>query len=118
MIDTKFPVTPMFVITTTMTEDAFFERFLPIKNPFDDGRGFVGHMFETYGQEHDFVRQVLATEPGKVWTVTDCDGRLFIQSGYHWVNRFGYLISEIAREPDTHFDIATGDPCDDEEVLP
>ena len=29
------------------------------------------------------------------WTVLDCDGKLYVAAGFHWVNRLGYLRTEI-----------------------
>ena len=54
-------------------------------------------MFETYGKELNHVISV-ANNPktaNTIWTiVSNDDGNLFYTSGYHLVNRFGYLITE------------------------
>lgn len=53
-----------------------------------------GGIFETYGDEYQFVRQ---QDPRQVWTLTDGDdGQMFLQSGVHFVNRVAYLISQRA----------------------
>ena len=88
-----------------LEEDDFFARFEPIKNPIDDGHGFDGHMFETYGAELSFVHQMMASEPERVWTVVECDGVISIESGYHYVNRFGYLITKHACAPDCCYSV-------------
>jgi hypothetical protein len=50
-----------------------------------------GCLFETYGPELDFVRQ---QDPSTIWTLVDGDnGDQYLVSGYHFVNRIGYLIS-------------------------
>ena len=53
----------------------------------------VGYLFETYGKELDFVRR---QDPRTVWTVLDGDdGDIYVVSGYHFVNRIGYLVSTV-----------------------
>lgn len=61
-----------------------------------DGDFMSGRMFETYGHDHTYVLSVNAKDPGRVWTWVDCDGELIVVSGYHYVNRIGYFISEKA----------------------
>lgn len=52
-----------------------------------------GCLFETYGEELDFVRQ---QDPRTVWTLVDGDdGDQYLLSGYHLVNRIGYLLSTV-----------------------
>jgi hypothetical protein len=51
-----------------------------------------GCMFETYGEELDFVRSV---DPSRICTLIEGDdGEWYVVSGYHFVNRLGYLILE------------------------
>jgi hypothetical protein len=54
----------------------------------------AGCFFETFGDELAFIRrQGLRT----VWTLIDGDdGDLYLLSGFHFVNRLGYLISTVA----------------------
>ncbi len=78
----------------TINEDEFFEQFTLIKNHLDPHASFAGNLFETYGEEQTFVSQY---SPECIWTVVIGDNEeLYILSGWHVVNRFGYLIS---REP-------------------
>lgn len=81
---------------TMLTEEALFQRFpfqpnhLNANAPFDFGRG--GTMYETYGEELAYVR----SQPvGRIWTLVDADGHLCIISGWHFVNRLGYFISDV-----------------------
>jgi len=30
------------------------------------------------------------------WTILDCDGRLYVSSGFRYVNRIGYIQTEVA----------------------
>lgn len=56
----------------------------------DNGEG-AGCLFETFGQELAFVR---SQDPRAVWTLIDGDdGDQYLLSGFHLVNRIGYLIS-------------------------
>jgi hypothetical protein len=52
-------------------------------------------MFETYGEEVDFV---LKQDPKKIWTWIQGDMSDLLVAGYHYVNRLGYYISEIPWE--------------------
>jgi len=81
-----------------MTEDEFDAAWGPRLrrnhlNPhaswaYGDGPGCL---FETYGEELAFVQQ---QDPASVWTYMDGDdGDLYVVSGFHFVNRIGYLIS-------------------------
>jgi hypothetical protein len=82
-----------------LTEDEFDARYALVPNhinpsatwAFGDG---VGCLFETYGEEFEFVRRY---DPKKVWTLVDGDdGDMYVISGLHYDNRVGYLLS---REP-------------------
>jgi hypothetical protein len=83
-------------ILLSLTEEEFDVRFPLVENhlnpqatwAFGDGRGCL---FETYGEEFEFVRQ---QDPARIWTLVDSDdGDCYVVSGLHFVNRVGYLIS-------------------------
>lgn len=64
---------------------------------FDNGEG--GIMFETYGDEVEFVK---SQSPDKIWMYGDGDdGGSYIWSGWGFVNRLGYFITEVPCPPDT-----------------
>jgi hypothetical protein len=81
-----------------MTEEEFEARF-PLRanhlNPnaswqVDDGSGCL---FETYGEEAEFVSK---QDSSTIWTlVDDGEGGECIISGFHFVNRLGYLLSTV-----------------------
>lgn len=79
-----------------LTEDTFAAIFKPVKNhlvefpSFDWGDGF-GTLFETYGDEHDYVT---TQNTQHVWTLCSGEQNDHIISGYHLVNRIGYFITE------------------------
>ena len=58
----------------------------------DDMCSFGGCMYETFGEELEYVKQ----QPNKrIWTIVDGDGDdLIIIAGFHFVNRLGYLITD------------------------
>jgi hypothetical protein len=84
----------------SLTWKEFEEQFKPIKNHLTNDPDSI--MFETYGEELDFVR---AQNPNVIWTYADGDYCSYVSSGYHFVNRIGYHITEIPFDPDTIYEI-------------
>jgi hypothetical protein len=75
-----------------LTEEQFDEMFELVPNHIDDNASFDGNMFETYGKEIEFVLE--AAKENRVITILEGDDNaLFFTSGYHLVNRIGYLIT-------------------------
>jgi hypothetical protein len=102
-----------------LSEKAFAALFKPIKNhlnpdaSFDWGDGF-GTIFETYDSELEFVSK---QEPAKIWTLLSGDDGDFIASGFHFVNRLGYFVTENAPPSDIHVhvvmeDVISPERCD------
>ena len=80
-----------------ITEDEWFDTFKPIPNHIDDNASFSdgdnGYMFETYGEELDFVK---SQEPNRIWTYCDGDDRgTYIFEGMRIVNRIGYFVTTV-----------------------
>ena len=75
-------------------EDIFIERFRPMVNHINPNAsfdfGYGGCMFETYGEEFEYVRM---QKSDCIWTLIDEDGVLFVSSGLRLVNRLGYFVS-------------------------
>ena len=86
-----------------LTEDEFFEKYKPVANHLAEDAGWGGVMFETYGEELDYVLSIANSEDSRrVWTIVDGDnGQTVIGDGYHLVNRIGYIITEKPCEDDT-----------------
>lgn len=79
-----------------MTEDQFFDHYKPVLNHLNPDAPETGHMFETYGQELDFV---VSQDANKIWTLVDGDnGNIFYMAGYHLVNRIGHFVTEVPWE--------------------
>jgi len=80
-----------------LTEEEWFDTFKPIPNHIDDNASFndgeQGYMFETYGEELDFIK---AQEPNRIWTYCDNDfGGTSIFQGMRVVNRIGYFVTAV-----------------------
>jgi hypothetical protein len=94
-----------------LTETEFDEQFELIKNHIDDNASWSGNMFETYGEEVQFVLEM--AKQNRVITIIEGEGDadfdydelyengddlppdpLYYVSGYHLVNRIGYLITK------------------------
>jgi hypothetical protein len=93
--------------TVTMSEDEFLSLYHPEPNDlnpdasFDFGSG--GALYETYGEELDYIRS-LPVE--RIWTIVDGDeGRLWLLSGWHLVNRVGYLVTAESRPRDADISV-------------
>jgi len=101
-----------------MTEDEWFNTYKPIKNHIDTNSSFDGHMFETYGEEVDFVK----TAPeNHIWMYGDGDdGGSYLWAGWGFVNRIGYFITEVPFPDNTDIQVLISVPwyycenCDSE----
>ena len=93
--------------------DEWFDTYKPIPNNIDTNASFNGHMFETYGDEVEFVKKV---NPDYIWTYGDGDsGGTYIWNGWSIVNRIGYFITELPCPENTIIQIMVGEPdltCD------
>jgi hypothetical protein len=98
----------------TISEDEFYATYKPVKNPFVADASWGGAMLETYGRELAHVEEVLKTAPDTVWTVLDCDGALIVGSGFHHVNRLGYIITEVPVAAGESVETIDEDAGDDE----
>ena len=74
-----------------MKYDLWIDTYIPVENHLDIEAGFGGCMYETYGDEYEFIKKA---NKNNVWTLIDGDG-MFIIPGRHYVNRFGYFITEV-----------------------
>jgi len=78
----------------TIDEDTFIERFGPRPNHLDTNASFDfgdgGCLFETYGDELAYIR---TQDPRTVWTIIEGDEGLAIESGLHFVNRLGFIVT-------------------------
>ena len=78
-----------------LTMEEWEYHFKPIDNPIDKNASLGGAMFETYGEEYDYVAAIGHREPNRIWTYMDDDnGDTVIINAWAFVNRIGYLITE------------------------
>jgi hypothetical protein len=100
-----------------MTMDEWEATYKPIINhidsnaSFDNGEG--GIMFETYGDEVEFVK---SQSPANIWMYgSGDDGGTYIWSGWGFVNRLGYFITEVPCPDGLTIQVQVGEPdltCD------
>lgn len=89
----------MTEIFIELTEDEFDDQYALVSNHINPSATWAfgdadaaGCLFETYGEEFEFVRRY---DSRKVWTIVDGDdGDMYVVSGLHYVNRVGYLLSQ------------------------
>jgi hypothetical protein len=101
-----------------MTEDEFYNEFNCVKNHLNDNASFDGYMFETYGEELQHIQGLCKNDVMKqtVWTIIEAEGKLFYISGFHYVNRFGYLITEEPIEEGLEIEVAINTEVDMQEA--
>lgn len=92
-----------------MEVNEWIEKYRPVNNHLDDnaswqGEDGAGIMFETFGEELDYVLSIAKSDPECVWTYVDGDeDETLIISGYHLVNRIGYFITAVRAADETVF---------------
>ena len=74
-----------------LTIEQWDEKYQPIKNPLNEDAGWDGELFETYGDELEFVQE---QDEHYVWTWIDTDEGTSLITGYHLMDRIGYLITK------------------------
>jgi hypothetical protein len=84
-----------------VTYDEWVEKYQPEQNMIVMGdRGFENTLFETYGPELDYVQTIRGRAPARIWTLLEEDGRQWISSSYHYINRIGYFITGVPLRDD------------------
>lgn len=79
-----------------ITDDKFIDDFKPTTNTIEKNASFNGWMYETYGEELKAVEAAFEKDPGTVWTIVESDGIVSYTNGMHYVNRLGYIITEVS----------------------
>ena len=88
-----------------VSEETFYRDYRPQINHIEranqpesvddeDVCSYAGSMYETYGEELEYVHGMAQENIKKVWTVVDTEGALVIVAGFSYVNRMGYIITE------------------------
>lgn len=99
--------------------DDWEKKFKPQKNHLDGNASYDGYMYETYGDEEKFIKDLFKKEPDRIWTLVGGDEGTWISSGYHHVNRIGYFVTKKACKEDCEYQIEVYDDEDnlDESVV-
>ena len=98
---------------STITEDEWYTKYKPVANHIDPDAswsdGDNGLMFETYGEEVQYV--LSQVDNNTVWTYMDSDnGGTCVVAGYYLVNRIGYFVTEVPWEDeDIYFTVLEGE---------
>ncbi len=91
---------------TNISEEEFLERYRPLPNHLDDNASFDfgdgGCLYETYGAELEYVR---AQPKNRVWTIIEGEGSPVIASGFHFVNRLGYVLTAKPFDDNTGIEV-------------
>jgi hypothetical protein len=80
-------------------ESEFEQTYRPLRAPNGSWRDFNW----TVPSDLEAITQV--EREGRLWTRMDEDGFLFTGSGYHYVNRLGYVITEVPVPDDVSIDV-------------
>ena len=98
--------------------EEWLKTYKPITNHLDSNASFQnedgeGIMFETYGDEVEFVK---SQSPANIWMYgSGDDGGTYIWSGWGFVNRLGYFITEVPCPDNTDIQVMVAEPdltCD------
>lgn len=106
--------TPQEPRVRELTWDEFNDEFRIIANHLSTDDTL--DMFDTHGEEFEFVRKRSNSHPGTVWTyMEDGSGGTMIGDGLHFVNRLGYIITEMPAEPLVTY-VIDREPCEPEVI--
>ena len=82
--------------------DKFYDKYKPIYNHIENPEYQEGQIegneigspmyFETYGKDLEYVKK---QNPNFIWTMVEGDEGMYITQGFHWVNRFVFLIASV-----------------------
>ena len=88
-----------------LTEDQFDEQFTIQENHISGNEAFGG-MYETYGLELDYIFN-LAKKENRVWTIIEGDEGMYYVSGFHLVNRLGFIVTEEEYQEEIEVELET-----------
>jgi hypothetical protein len=75
-----------------LTEQEFYDKYTLIPNHLEKDAPFDGCMFETFGEEREYIISKIKTNT--VWTIVENEDKLYYTSGFAIVNRLGFLLTE------------------------
>lgn len=78
--------------TKTIDFDKFIACYEPFENHLVADAPYSNFMFETYGEELEYVKE---QDLNTIWTIVECDDEEeYIIQGFHHINRIGYIITQ------------------------
>lgn len=78
----------------------FFERYAPIRNPFDPEAPIGGRLFRGYSREGTEKSYLESLNPHTLWTLCLDEDSSYIVAGVTRVDREGILVAHVARRSD------------------
>jgi hypothetical protein len=75
-----------------ITWKEYVEQYQPIKNHLVTDAPFDGYMYETFGEEVEYVLSLRNTR--NVWAIIEDDGYKYVIPGYYYIAPLGYIITE------------------------
>lgn len=91
-----------------LTEEQWEEKYKPQQNHISKREEWNGWMFETYGEDDEFIRLFAIKNPNKVWTVlTGIPTGDTIVQGFHLVNRYCHFITDVDFSNEENVEILT-----------
>ena len=93
MISRGFTVTPFRDKWKTIYSKTFLNKYIPIhEDVWVDDKEFIETMKKPEGERY-------------IWTVGEEDGTWYVTSGYHLVNRIGFIITKNKWEHDMNIEV-------------
>ena len=71
--------------------DIWFDKYKPILVESLETEDKSPRMYETYGEDIKLIKLIPSNH---IWTLLDCNGKLYLSPGFHVVNRLNYFICE------------------------
>ena len=93
MISRGYRVTEFRNKWKTIYSKTFFNKYIPIhEDVWVDDKEFIKAMKKPEGERY-------------IWTIGEEDGRYYVHSGYHWVNRLGFIITKNKWEHNMNIEV-------------
>jgi|688.fasta_scaffold1335190_1 hypothetical protein len=102
----------------TIQYEEFVDTYQPIKNHLVDYAPYEECMYETYGEEVEYVVDIANSDKRQtVWTIINGENeKTWIIPGYHYFDRIGYLITTIPWESED-IQVNDNEMCTVEEAI-
>ena len=93
MISRGYRITEFRDKWKTIYSKTFFNKYIPIhEDVWVDDKEFIKAMKKPEGERY-------------IWTIGEEDGSYYVHSGYHWVNRLGFIITKNKWEHDMNIQV-------------